>query len=519
MNDACAPEALDEYRQRLQDMEPAQPPSAHAHRRKARAFNPRRVLVLTFLLLILAGACLLNTPWAQASGCWSWEVPGEPFAWGRCARALLDNLFMATSASCVTGLAVVDIATTYSTFGQVVLGACIQLGGLSLMTLGTVIIALLLGRVTIEGEEQVRMNYGASSGRARLLLGQTVRYVFTFEAVGVLLLFVSYSRHGYPALKSLGYATFHAISAFCNAGLSLHPESLQCFRGDLLYTLTIATLVTLGGIGFLVLANVFHYHFWRRNLLVRGRISLHSRIVLWATLILCAGGGLLFTILEWDASLASSAVAPVWDTLVHGNWSELLPALQGAGEKIATGFSQAAIFRTAGFNLVPMAELTPPTNMLSTLLMLIGGSPGSMAGGIKTTTLVVLLLTIRAYIRGNPAVQVHRRTLSNAICREAMVIVFFYLATVFVFYFVLLLTESALVAKQGDFALFYEVTSAVGTVGASLDVTPHLSLPGRAILALAMFLGRIGPISIVLAMSGRKPSGWIRYPEESVTVG
>ena len=177
------------------------------------------------------------------------------------------------------------------------------------------------------------------------------------------------------------------------------------------------------------------------------------------------------------------------------------------------------MFRTAGFNLVPMDAISAPANLLSVLLMLIGGSPGSMAGGIKTTTLVVLLLTIRAYIRGAPTVEVHHRTLSNAICREAMVIVFFYLATVFLFYFVLLSTETRLIALRGDFALFYEVSSAVGTVGTTLNATPHLSPIGRLIIALAMFLGRIGPISIVLMMARRHTTHWTRCPEETITVG
>jgi trk system potassium uptake protein TrkH len=151
--------------------------------------------------------------------------------------------------------------------------------------------------------------------------------------------------------------------------------------------------------------------------------------------------------------------------------------------------------------------------------MLVGGSPGSMAGGLKTTTLVILILTIRAYLRGTPTVHLNKRTISDSICREAMVIIFYYLLMVFTFYFVLLLTEPALQAKYGDFVLFYEVSSAFGTVGLSLNATPLLSPIGKGLIALAMFLGRIGPISIAFMMARREISHRIRYPEETITVG
>ena len=511
---------LQAFRDRLHDLEDDIRPLSSLQ--KVKRFNPRRALVWTFLLLIFAGWALLNTPWAQASGCWAWEVPGQPFAWGTCARALLDNFFMATSASCVTGLAVLDVPTAYTPFGQAILLLCIQLGGLSLLTLGTLIVSLLLGRVSAGGERQMMMSYGADNeGGAHSLLRQTVRYVFTFELLGTGLLFLRYFyHHGYPLAKSLWFALFHAISAFCNAGLSLHEGNLAAMRGDLPYLAIITLLVIFGGLGFIVLSNVFRYHFWQRDLRRRGRISLHARIVLWTTLSLLVGGGALFTIFEWNASLADlPGAASHWELLRAGDWTGLRHALAGDLERLAVGFTQSAMFRTAGFNLVPMTEITPPANLLSVILMLIGGSPGSMAGGIKTTTLVVLLLTIRAYIRGNPDVQVHRRTLSGAVCREAMVIVFFYLAVVFTFYAILLCTEKPLIAARGDLGLFYEVTSAFGTVGTSLDATAFLTPFGRLLISLAMFLGRIGPISLALAMADRGTTHHVRYPEETLTVG
>ncbi len=513
---------LQAFRERLCDLEDDVLANPIIPLQKVKHFNPRRALVWTFLLLIFTGWALLNTPLAQVSGCWSWEVPGQPFAWSTCARALLDNLFMATSASCVTGLTVLNVPTAYTPFGQAVLLLCIQLGGLSLLTLGTLIVSLLLGRVSAGGERQMVMSYGANhDGIAHALLRQTVRYVFTFELLGTGLLFLRYFyHHGYPFSKSLWFALFHAISAFCNSGLSLHEGNLTAMRGDLPYVAIISLLVIFGGIGFVVLSNVFRYRFWQRDLRRRGRISLHARIVLWTTLILLVGGGALFTVFEWNASLAYlPGETSYWECLRAADWTSLSRLLGQDLERVSIGFAQSAMFRTAGFNFVQMGDITPPANLLSVLLMLIGGSPGSMAGGIKTTTLVVLLLTIRAYIRGNPDVQIHRRTLSGAICREAMVIVFFYLAVVFLFYAILLCTEQALIRQHGDFGLFYEVTSAFGTVGTSLDATGALTPFGRMLISLAMFLGRIGPISLALAMANRGITHHVRYPEETLTVG
>ncbi len=513
---------LHEYRERLRDLE-----DTHLEPRflitlpKRRQFNPRRLLALTFLLLIFVGGILLNSPWAQASGLWSWQTPEGTFSWSHGLDAILNNFFMATASSCVTGLTTVDIATYYSTFGHAVILGCVQLGGLSLLTLGTVIMAILLGRVPAGGEAQVMLNYGHdASSRASNLLWQTLRYVLTFEVLGTLLFFLRYYLHyDYTLWKSLWYAVFHAITAFCNAGISLHEGNLAGFLTDMPYMLIVTTLVMLGGIGFLVIANLTHYHFWKKDLRRKGRITLHARIVLWTTLLLSLFGGIVFTLLEWDGVLATSEGASLWQCLTACDWHGVGNILYEGCNKICAGFSQVIVTRTAGFNFVPMSEVSSGANQLSVFLMLIGGSPGSMAGGIKTTTFVVLLLTIRAYIRGNSYVQVHGRTIRDAICREAMVIIFFYLMTLFLFYFTLRLTEKPLLAARGDFALFYEVTSAIGTVGSSLDATQHLTPIGKILIAIAMFLGRLGPISIALIMAGREVSRRTRCPEETITVG
>ncbi len=486
-----------------------------------RRFDPRRMLALTFGALILVGTALLCTPWAQSSGRWAWECAGEPFDWGFAWRAVVDQFFMATSASCVTGLSLFDLSAHYTAFGQTVLLLCIQLGGLGIMTLGTFLMTLLLGRLSADGESQVMLSYGAgSSAKARQLLRKTMRYVFVFELAGTLLLFVRYRwHHGYAVGKSAWYAAFHSVSAFSNAGFSQHPNNLADLRGDWPYMLVIALLVTLGGIGFLVLANLSQYRFWRRDLRSRGRISLHSRLVLWATLGLVTIGGLQFTVVEWNGALGANPGPSAWDLALGGHWPEALRTLGFYWAKVCEGFSQTAMYRTAGFNFVDMGETSQPTNFVGILLMLVGGSPGSMAGGLMTTTVIVLFLTMRAMIQGNPEVQVHRRTIPAAVCREAMVLVFFYVMMLFAFYFVLLLTERAFLAQRGELALFYEVTSAFGTVGSSLNATPLLTPWGRLIVCLAMYLGRLGPISVAMVVAGRETSRRIRYPEENITVG
>ncbi len=485
---------------------------------KRRTFNPQRVLALTFLLLIALGTILLASPLSQPSGQWVWALPGGGFGW----RQLVDTLFMATSSACVTGLTLSDPISTYTPFGQAVILACIQIGGIGIMTLGTFLMTLLLGRLSASGESHVMLSTGVgASGKARQLLLKTIRYVFGIELVGALLLFTRYHWHyGYDLAQSCWYAAFHAISAFCNAGITLHHGNLIGFQNDGFYLLTVAVLVTLGGLGFLVIANLSQYRFWHRDLMRRGRISLHSRLVLWATLGLVVIGGLLFTVFEWEGALRPPVEPPsVVESLRAAEWGEATRTLGNYAHRVCEGFSQVAMGRTAGFNCVDMNVTSQPTNFVSILLMLIGGSPGSMAGGLKTTTVILLFLTIGAMIRGNDEVEVHRRTIPAQVCREATVLVFLYIFALFTFYFALLLTEKPLLAERGELTLFYEITSAFGTVGSSLNATHLLTPVGRLLICLAMFCGRLGPISVALIVARRESSRRIRYPEESVTVG
>ena len=489
---------------------------------KSRRIASRGALAATFAVVIFVGTLLLNTPWAQASGLWSWEtVPGAAFTWQRFWLAVLNNLFTATSATCVTGLSVVNVSSYYSTFGKWVVAGCVQLGGIGLMTLGTAIVSALLGRASIGNETQVMQASGAQSiGSVRTLLWRTVRYVVGFETAGALILAWRYRMlTDFSLLHCFGYGFFHSVNGMCNAGLTLHSDNLATIGQDPIYMLTITALVTIGGIGFFVLSNMFHLKFWRRDLRRRGRLSLHAWLVLWSSAFIFLVGGTLWTLLEIGHSLGPSRLGDFIGALSSFQWGAAWESLLAMVYQWQTGVCQAAMARTAGFNFVNMGMIDSPANLLTILLMLIGGSPGSMAGGIKTTTVVVLLLTIRAYVKGNREVQIHHRTVSDSVCREAMVLCVFYIGIVFLFFFLLLLSEPMLVSQCGDFALFYEVASAFGTVGLSLNATGLLTPVGRILIVLAMFLGRIGPISVVMMMSDRAPIRRVRCPEEKVTVG
>ncbi len=507
------------FRERLQDTEDDLTLSATSS--QGTKFDPRRALVATFLGLILIGTLLLASPWAQLSGHWAWAEPNTPFSWSHTFHAIIENLFMATSVSCVTGLTVVDIATTYTAFGKTVIAILIQLGGIGIMTLSTLLILLLLGRISTSNEAGAMLASGTNNApHARQLLKQTVIYVFTLELIGAIILFSRYYwAHDYPLQESICYALFHAIAALCNSGVSLHSSNLAAMRADTIYITTIMLLVTIGSLGFLVLANLSHYKFWKKDIRCRGKISLHSRIVLHTTLWIIAIAGVLFLIFEWNGLLGANDGPSVASYLLEKDWHNALLGIKDWGRKIFEAIAQTTVCRTSGFNLFNLEEATQQSSVVSIFTMLIGGSPGSMAGGIKTTTVVVLFLTMRALIRGQQDVCIHHRKIPAGITREAMVIIYLYTFTLFSLYLILLTTEQTILTRYGSLALFYEVTSALGTVGSSINSTALLSETGRIVIAIAMFLGRLGPLTIAIIMSSHRDTPRIRYPEESLTVG
>ncbi|MCL6450491.1 MAG: TrkH family potassium uptake protein [Acetobacteraceae bacterium] len=435
--------------------------------------SPAQALVLGFLAVIAAGTLLLCLPVATAS---------------RRATPVVDALFTATSATCVTGLVVRDTATYWSPFGQAVIALLIQVGGLGIMTMST-LIALVLGkRITLRERLLIQEagGYITLSGLVRM-----VKHVLLFTAVlegaGALALTLRLA-FDYPFPRALALGVFHAVSAFNNAGFDLFSTSLVGFVDDFPVILIMAGLIIAGGLGFAVMSEIAA---WRRGV----RLSLHSRLALAVTAALILGGWIAVFLLEL------------------GNPETLAP-LSPQGKALAS-FFHAVTPRTAGFNSVPTGRLRPATQLLTVMLMFIGGSPNSTAGGIKTTTFATVVLAVWAIVRGRPGVEVFERRIPAELVSRALAVTLIAVALVVGMTGVLLITEG-----QEPLATLFEVTSAFGTVGLSTGMTPSLTTAGRLLIVATMFAGRVGPLTLALAIAHRQRRGGVlRHPEEKIMVG
>jgi trk system potassium uptake protein TrkH len=432
-------------------------------------------VALSFAALIAAGTLLLELPAATPAG--------QPIGW-------VDALFTSTSAGCVTGLSVRDTGTGFTGFGQLVILLLIQVGGLGVMTFALVFV-VLGGRVSVEQHELVEQTLGGGVAlTARRLLRVVFLYTLVCEGLGALWLWLVL-RGAVP--DPAWQAAFHAVSAFCNAGFSPLADNLVRFRGDAGVSLGVAALIVLGGLGFLAVDDA-----WRR----RGRwreLTLHTRLVLATSGLLVAGGGLGFWMLERGRSLAG------------------LPG----GEQALASLFQSVTTRTAGFNTVVLAELAPATLFGMILLMFVGGSPGSCAGGIKTTAAAAMVLALRAQLTGRRHVSVFGRTLSRRTLASAFAVIVTALVVVNAGLFFLLMFEApdSLHPRDGRFLdLAFETMSAFGTVGLSTGVTPTLSPGSRLVLVALMFLGRVGPLTLAAIVAGRRTDDW-QHPTEAVMIG
>ncbi len=446
---------------------------------KAGFRHAESILVLGFLTAILLGAVLLALPVAA--------VKGQRIGF-------FDSLFTATSAVCVTGLVALDTGTTFSLFGQTVLLVLIQVGGLGFMVFATMIMVMLGRKLSLRGRMLIResMNFDSLSD-----LGSITRlYLFLsigIELIGMAILSLRFIpvygwRHG------LWMALFHAVSAFCNAGFDLFGRyaSLTSFSADPLVLLTVALLIILGGLGFSVILETL-----RNRQGFRG-LSLHTRIVLVSTLILLLAGTLFYWLAE-RANPKTLAGVP-------------------EGEKILNAFFQSVTMRTAGFNSFDLSRLKDGSKLFSSLLMLIGASPASTGGGIKTTTMAALALLMLSVVRGESQVNISRRRLPDDILRRALAVV--------VLFVTILLTGTLVISllEDGRFPLedvLFEASSAMGTVGVSAIGTPNLRPVSRAVLLPMMFLGRVGPLTLAVAVAKRqgKNRSVSRYPEEKIMIG
>jgi len=450
--------------------------------RRALFRSPARFSIFGFAALISVGTALLMLPAASTSR----------------NLKFVDALFTAVSASCVTGLVVMDTGTALSRFGQLVILGLIQAGGLGIMTMSTLFLMLGGKRPSLVGRTIIQDTFTGGGERS---VPDIIRDVFLFtvtiEGMGALLLFFRFLPERTPG-QAFYFSVFHAISAFCNAGFAFFANSFIAYREDLILNLIICFLIISGGIGFLVLSELkrnFPYN--RRKW---SRLSLHSKLVLSVTALLLIFSSLLISLMEWHNTVASLPV----------------PA------RFLAGFFQAVSARTAGFNTLPIGDMANETLFLLMVLMFIGASPGSCGGGVKTSSFASLIVLGISRLRGHDRPQVFQRTISATSIAKAMsVVLISTIVIVFATMAVLMteLGETPHSMSRGKFLeLLFEVISAFGTVGLSTGITESLSQAGKLILSLVMFVGRLGPLVIVLAVS-RPDAPHYYYAEEDIMSG
>lgn len=442
--------------------------------RRLDRLSPQQVLVIGFAALIVVGGLLLSLPVASRRG------DRLPF---------VDALFTSTSAVCVTGLVVRDTYDQFSLFGQIVIICLIQIGGLGIMTISTLVFLILGKRVTLRGRILIQeaMNQLTLEGMVRLIK-KVIAVTVVVEGIGAILLAIRWSGE-MGLIKAAYYGLFHAVSAFSNAGFDLFGgfRSLTTYRGDLAVNLIITSLIIIGGLGFAVVTELVENPFGVKR-------SLHARLVILTTLPLIAAGTLIVLLLE------------------AGNPNTL--GSLGTGEKVMASYFQAVTARTAGYSTIPSGDLRSCTLFFLVSLMFIGASPGSTGGGIKTTTFTALLLAVISVIKGRDDVEVHERRIPKRIIDRAFAVSMISLTMV-----VLISMVLSAIEEFGFLEVLFETTSAFGTVGLSTGITPYLTLPGKILIMLTMFSGRLGPLTVATAIAQRQHVVQVRYPEEKVMVG
>lgn len=449
-----------------------------------RRYSPPKLTAGAFVLAILIGA--LGLRFVDA-----FYVSGETLGW-------VDAFFTATSAICVTGLIVVDTATHFTWLGQAYLLLLIQIGGLGMITITTLVILGIGGRLSL-GTERVTtsMTSPLPDVNPFHLTRDVVVFTLAFEMVGALLLFAAFQSH-YPAGEALWHAIFHSVSAFCNAGFSTFTDSLISSAGRASVLSTIMVLVVVGGIGFLTIEELA-----LRLRSAKGarkmRLSLHTRIVLASTAAFLVGGWALFTAFEW-----------------RGVLSELTPAA-----RVLNGLFLSVTARTAGFNSINYADASDETNFLTILLMSVGGAPGSTAGGLKITTFVLIGLLAWSRMRGFTTVSLWSRTIPDETVQRAIGVTVFAFTTMAISIFLFTAFEEQVAPGVGFLRLMFEAVSAFNTVGLSLGATGELSPASRVLTTFLMFVGRIGPLSFAaaLALSAREARSSYSFAREDISIG
>ncbi len=483
-----------------------------------RQLHPARLLVTLFLIVILVGGALLCLPKAMTP-------PHRALEGYYLAKRLVGCFFTATSATCVTGLVVFDTGTDFTRFGQIVILVMIQLGGLGIMIFSSLFGVLIGKQLSLRQSLALQDAYSQHTiGQLRSMVRFIVLATFISEAFGALACYPMFAAVHEDLGERLFHCIFHAISAFCNAGFALQADSLTGFAGAWGVYVSIMPLIVVGGLGFPVLHDLAG---WLRSRMWPGppprvegaivqprarrpryRLNLHTKLVLTTTVILIFAPAVLFFVFEsidWRTAEQRADADPA---------TQMIAMSPGARARAA--LFQSITARTAGFNTVALDTdaMSPASHFLLMLLMFAGGSPASTAGGIKTIALAVLMLGAISTLRGRRHVEAYGRTVPRGVIERAAVVAFVMAAVIAVVTIVLSITEGGILREH-----LFEAVSACGTVGLSTGLTARLTIAGQLTIMLAMFVGRLGPLTMLIALAGGESVARYEYPEEQVIIG
>jgi trk system potassium uptake protein TrkH len=440
--------------------------------------SPAQIILITFVLMIVFGTTLLMLPISTIK-----DV------------RLIDHLFMVTSATCVTGLATVNLAESYSYFGQIVLLLCIQVGGLGIMTLSSSL-TIFLGKSLAVKERLVLQDILDVSSLEGLVgvIVDIIKTTIVIEIIGAVILTGVFIYSGESFGTALYYGIFHSVSAFCNAGLSVIPDGLEGYKTNVVMNFTITTLIILGGIGFWVLKDI------RKNqdkILTPKKffyaLTLHSKIVISTTFFLVVIGTMVIFISDYMGILAQFNLT----------------------EKMMISYFQSVTSRTAGYNTINIGLMSSTSLLFIIILMTIGASPGSTGGGMKTTTFAIIVQSIRSTLLGKSTLEFFKRSIDSSLVLKSTALGIIFLMSIS-------LATGAMLVFESDkefLAVLFEVVSAISTTGLSMGITPYLSNAGKILIIIMMYVGRVGPLTLVLGLSNATSGQGISYPKEKVIIG
>jgi len=447
--------------------------------KKKKTLDAFKILALGFATVIFTGATLLSMPFSSVSGQFT---------------NFLDCLFTSTSAVCVTGLVTLDTGTYWSMTGKTIIMLLIEIGGLGFMAMSTIFALVLKKKITLKDRLVMQEAYNTFNLQGII---SHVRYMIIFtlcvQGIAALILMTQFIPMVGVGM-GIYYGIFHSISAFCNAGFDLLGKftSVTVINDNKIVLLTLANLINIGGLGYLVWRELLGTLSKKKKL---KNISLHAKVVLTLSLILVIGGTLSFLIFEWNNPATMKDMS--------------------FGNKLVNSYFSATTPRTAGFNSISNSEMSPASKLITMAYMFIGGSPGGTAGGVKTTTFGIIIFTLIAVLKGRSDVEIYKKKLSQSTVYKAIAIFFLGLTIVVIGVMILSINEIGATFEE----IVYEVLSAFGTVGLTMGITPGLQSISKVTLILIMYMGRVGPLTVMLALSNKQEKINIKYPEGKLLIG